>query len=286
MTRTVSEALRQTSRRLAEAGSEAPRLEARVLVETTLGRSRVWLYQNLDAVVAEAALARLQRLVDARLRGEPLAYLVGSREFYGRDFAVDSRALVPRPETEALLEVALRFARQPDRAPARRIVDVGTGSGILAISLALELPAASVVAVDLSADALAVARANACRYDVAGRVSFVQADLLETLTGPFDLVVANLPYVPSGEIDRLQPEVRREPRLALDGGPDGLDLYRRFFRRLPAVAGPATGVFVEIASDQGERVAALARAAQPAAEVAVLADLEGRDRVVAATPRR
>lgn len=280
MTR-VLDALRQVSERLASSGSDAHLLEARVLVETALDRSRVWVYQHPEASLEQDQHRRLLRLVERRQGGEPLAYILGAREFYGRSFLVDSRVLVPRQDTEMLLERALAFAR----GHPSRIVDVGTGSGILGISLALELPLARVVLIDRSADALAVAKANARRHAVDERISLVHGDLLTGLGGPVDLVVANLPYVPSDEIDRLQPEVRREPRLALDGGPDGLEVYRRLFVEAPSMLSRRGALFAEIGDGQGTAAIGLARERFPEYDVLIHPDLEGRDRVLAITSR-
>jgi release factor glutamine methyltransferase len=280
---TVASSLAEAARRLDQVGIEEARLEARVLLEHLLGRSRAWVYRNPDVPLPPPQIEAFRQLVDARLRGEPLAYLVGRREFYGRDFVVDRRVLIPRPETEALLEVALAFARRLP-TPVPHVVDVGTGSGILAVSLALELPSAAVVAVDRSRDALIVARENAKRHGVADRIAFVEGDLLDGLAGPFDVIAANLPYVPTGEIDAAPAELRREPRLALDGGPRGLDLYPRFLRGAADILGPRGALFAEVGSNQGPAVVSLARSAFPNRPVQVYPDLEGRDRVVAVLP--
>ncbi|MGH2458113.1 MAG: peptide chain release factor N(5)-glutamine methyltransferase [Chloroflexota bacterium] len=279
MTR-VHDALREAAERLTPSVGEAHLLEARILVETALGQSRVWLYQHPEAPLEADQLRRLCHLIERRQAGEPLAYILGTREFYGRSFLVDPRVLVPRQDTETLLERALASAR----CHPARVVDVGTGSGILGISLALELPWARVVLIDRSADALAVAKENVRRHAVDARLSLVQGDLLTGLDGPADLIVANLPYVPSGEIDRLQPEVRREPRVALDGGPDGLDLYRRLLAQAPSVLGPRGALFAEIGDGQGAAANGLARARFPEYDVRIHPDLEGRDRVLAVTP--
>ncbi|HEX5415059.1 MAG TPA: peptide chain release factor N(5)-glutamine methyltransferase [Chloroflexota bacterium] len=279
----LGEALRLATERLGPLGGEA-RLEARLLLEFVLGRSRTWLYQHLQSNLSPAQLAHLNHLVEARLGGEPLAYLLGKREFYGRDFKVDRRVLIPRPETEALIESALAFLRTAGLTRPR-IVDVGTGSGAIAVTIAAEVPAARVIAVDRSADALAVARENARQYGVLARVRFVQGDLLAGLAGPFDLILANLPYIPTAEIARLQPEVRREPRGALDGGADGLDLYRRLFAQARDRLATCGALFGEIAFNQGASATRLARQALPEYAVTIERDLAGQDRLLAARPR-
>lgn len=280
---TLREALRLAAGRLGPHNGEA-RLEARLLLEFVLGQSRTWLYQHLESDLSPVHLTRLNQLVEARLAGEPLAYILGKREFYGRSFLVDHRVLVPRPETEDLVESALAFLRTA--GPTRpRIVDVGTGSGAIAVTIAAEIPEARVIAVDRSADALAVARANAEKHGVSDRVCFVQGDLLGGLAGPFDLILANLPYIPTEEIARLQPEVRREPRGALDGGADGLDLYRLLFTQARGRLAPNGALFGEIAFDQGASAARLARQALPGRTVTVEQDLAGQDRLIVARPR-
>jgi release factor glutamine methyltransferase len=279
----VAEALRRGIDRLAPTVDDTARLEARLLLQKALDRSLVWLFQSLRTPISPADLARYECLLKARALGEPLFYLVGQREFYGSTFLVDSRVLIPRAETEVLIELALTWAREKNLQRARlgEIVDVGTGSGALAITLARELPAARLLAVDISADALAVARVNACRHGVAERVSLVQGNLVDWLGPAAQLIIANLPYIPSDEIARLSPELQREPRLALDGGPDGLDRYRELFRQAATVLAPTGVLFAEIAQNQGLAAAGLARASFPGREVKVWPDLEGRDRVVA-----
>jgi release factor glutamine methyltransferase len=221
-----------------------------------------------------------------RVAGEPLSYIIGDAEFYGRRFWVDNRVLVPRPETEELLELAIGFARRfsATSTPPMSVVDVGTGSGILAVSLALELPTASVIGVDISESSLDVARANVKRHNAEQRVILSRSDLLETVGFPIDLLVANLPYVRSDEISGLQPEVLREPRLALDGGPDGFDLYRRLMSQAAAVVAPTGGMFFEIGYDQGQLARDEASRYFSERDVKILKDLSGRDRFVVITP--
>lgn len=278
----LREALRLAAERLSRLNGEA-RLEARLLLELVLGQPRTWIYQHLGSELESAQVARLNQLLEARLAGEPLAYLLGKREFYGRDFLVDRRVLIPRPETETLIEHALAFIH--NESPSRpRVVDVGTGSGAIAITIAAEVPGARVIAVDQSAGALTVAAENARRHGVADRVKFLQGDLLVGLAGPFDLILANLPYIPTAEIAKLQPEVRGEPRGALDGGPDGLDLYRRLFAQASDVLAPHGGLFGEIAFDQGALAARIASQSFQGRSVVVERDLAGQDRLVVVRP--
>jgi release factor glutamine methyltransferase len=280
---TAREALRLAAERLSPVNGEA-RLEVRLLLEYVLGRSRTWIYQHPESDLEPDQAARFNRLVEERRAGEPLAYLLGQREFYGRSFLVDRRVLIPRPETEDLIEHAIAFIHSAGLTDPR-IVDVGTGSGAIAVTIAAEVPGARVIAVDRSADALAVARENAQRLGVADRVQFIQGDLLGGLDGPFDLILANLPYIPSDEIGRLQPEVRREPRPALDGGPDGLDLYRRLFAQARNLLAPRGALFGEIAYDQGALAAEIAGRSLPDRSLTIEPDLAGHDRLVVVRPR-
>lgn len=241
-------------------GIENPSLDAELLLASALGTTRVQLVVNAARLLDAEELARFREVVKRRRAREPIAYLLGSREFYGRTFRVDARVLVPRPDTETLVEVAL--ARTRDRSMSMRALDVCTGSGCVAVSLARERPTARVVGADISEDALAVARANALRLG-AYNVAFRRADLFEGLTpfGPFDVVVANPPYIPTGEIEGLAPEIRVfEPRLALDGGAGGLDVIRRVVEGARALLVPGGVLAVEVGAGQARDVEALFRA--------------------------
>ncbi|HKA91261.1 MAG TPA: peptide chain release factor N(5)-glutamine methyltransferase [Haliangiales bacterium] len=261
-----------TTGKFAERGIGSARLDAEVLLAHALGTSRVGLYTGFDKPLQEEELAAYRELVRRRLAGEPVAYLVGQKEFWSLPLRVDPRVLIPRQDTETLVEVALR------RAPsAARIADVATGSGAVALALAKERPGAMVVATDVSEDALAVARANAGALGLA--VRFVAGDLLAPLAGErFDLVVGNPPYVPSGDLAGLAPEVGREPRAALDGGPDGLALVRRLVAAAPAALADGGVLALEHGFDQGEAVRALFAAAG-LADVETARDLGGNERV-------
>jgi release factor glutamine methyltransferase len=225
----------------AQKGVDSPRLTAELLLAHALGCDRVRLYLDFDKPLGDPELARYRDLVKRRADGEPTAYLTGAREFAGHRFAVDARVLVPRPETEHVLEAAL--AALPEGGAA---LDLGTGSGILAISLALGRPGARVTAVDLSADALAVARANAAA--LSATVDFLQGDLFAPLPpgSRFDVIASNPPYIPTGELAGLQREVKREPRLALDGGPDGLAVLRRLVAAAPGFLVPGGALVLEM----------------------------------------
>jgi len=272
--RTIAQALGWAARALA-ASSPTARLDAEVLLAHTQGWSRARLLAE-GAAPLEPELGRaFAALVARRAELEPVAYLVGAREFYGLALEVTPDVLVPRPETELLVEAALERARGRG---ALRIADIGTGSGAIAVALAHCLPQALVDAVDLSPAALAVAGRNAARHGLAARVRLLQGDLLAPLGQPVDLLVSNPPYTVLAEIDE---GVRRhEPRLALDGGPDGLAIYRRLLAAAPPLVYPGGAVLLEIGATQGPAVAALARRLFPAAQIRVEQDLAGLDRVV------
>ena len=238
--------------------------------------ARIELYAHFDRPLSAAELATYRNLVSRRLAGEPVAYLLGHKEFWSLDLLVDARVLIPRPDSETLVEEAL--ARLTGRTGALRIADVGTGSGALALALAKERPEAQIFATDVSPDALAVARANAERLGLA--VTFLEGDLDEPLTPGFDLIVANLPYIPTGEIAGLSADVRSEPHLALDGGADGLGLVRRLVEKAPGLLLPGGCLALEIGAGQAGATTDLLAAAG-LYDIRARRDLGGIERVVA-----
>jgi release factor glutamine methyltransferase len=245
------EVLRGTERYLADRGVENPRLNAEHLLAHALGLKRMELYLQFDRQLTEAERAPLRDTVKRRGAREPLQHILGTAEFHGRTFLCDKRALIPRPETEQLVEIALKMVKGKT---SPKILDVGTGSGVIAITLALELPEAEVQAADLSTDALALVAANAERHGLAGRITFHQADLLPSGDTKLDLIVANLPYIPAAEIAALSPEVHHDPLAALDGGPDGLDLVRRLIDAAPERLTPGGALLLEIGAGQADAV--------------------------------
>jgi release factor glutamine methyltransferase len=262
--------------------TDIPRLEAEVLLAHVLGASRTVLMAHPERSLTSGQLDRYRKLVRHRVGNYPLPYLTGHVEFYGLKFEVTPDVLIPRPETETLVDLAL--AGQP-----ASIVDVGTGSGCIAVALAVHLPEAIVYAIDISPAALAVARRNAERHGVAERVRLMTGDVLSPRPGPVDLIVSNPPYIPSGECASLPDSIRNhEPWLALDGGSDGLAITRRLLAQSPAVLHspdpveglPGGELLIEIGADQGKAASRLARAAFPQAAVRVHPDLAGRDRVL------
>jgi len=280
--RTWGAALHEATATLKAAGVEAtPALDAHVLLAHVTGASRATLLAYPERPLTEAQAAEYAALITRRVAGEPVAYLVGHREFLGLDFLTDARALIPRPETELLVEAALAEARARLDAGAHPIAaDIGTGSGAIALSLAaLEPRLPRVYATDVSAGALALARENAARLGVAGRITFLQGDLLAPLPEPVDLLLANLPYVAPRDATTLPADVRAyEPALALYGDGDGLGHLRRFFAEAPAHLRPGAVVGLEFGYDQRAAIEALARAAFPGCAVRVGADYAGWDR--------
>lgn len=269
-------ALAGLTRKLA-ALTGTPGLEAQMLLAHVLGCSRTRLLAHPETELGAAQTAQLNNLAARRLAGEPLPYLIGRWEFYGLIFTVTPAVLIPRPETELLVETALVWLQNhPGR---QRAADVGSGSGCIAITLALHCADLWLAAVDRSAAALAVAQQNARQHGVEQRVAFFQGNLLAAAAGPLDLVCANLPYIPSPTVDTL-PVTRFEPRLALDGGPDGLDLIRRLLVQLASRLAPGGLALFEIEAGQGQSALAAARQILPRAACCVLPDLAGLSRLL------
>lgn len=259
-------------------GIESARFDAELLVAHGLGVERIKLYTDHDRPLKQGELAAIREAVKRRGRFEPAAYIVGTRYFWKHEFAVDARVLVPRPETEMLVEKAI----EGDLA---RVVDVGTGSGCIALSLALERPDAEILAIDPSVEALAVARHNAERLGVE-TVDFVEGQGLTPVSEPVDLIVSNPPYIPAAVIETLMPDVRdHEPRMALDGGADGLDIVRQLVADAPERLVPGGRLLVEFGHDQGDAVRALAEADGRYATVVIHQDLANHDRVLEAVRR-
>jgi release factor glutamine methyltransferase len=327
---TLLEVLRWTTARFQQRHLPSARLDAEILIAAALGLGRVQLYVQFDRPLGPEELATIRDFVRRRQRGECVAYIVGKKEFFGLDLAVDARVLVPRPETETLVDEALSRWREripappeveivsfalddaagddqvdpaegagaaavPPPAPAApsvpaapsapgpvpRIADVGTGSGAIVVALGRQLPGSELFAVDLSPGALEVARANAERHGLT--VTWLEGDLATPLGGhaPFDLIVANLPYVPSGELASLPPEVRAEPHLALDGGPDGLALVRRLVAVAPGLLAPGGSLVLEIGAGQADAARRLLDQAG-FTDARMRRDLGGIDRIVSA----
>lgn len=270
---TVLEVLRGASEYLEKRSIENPRLNAEWLLAHVLGIGRLELYLQFDRFLAEPERAPLRDLIRLRGEGKPLQHLLGSVEFCGRVFACDARALIPRPETEQLVDLVL----QRLTPGAQQALDIGTGSGVIAISLALGRPGLHVTATDLSPDALDLARSNA--RTLGATVAFEEADLLPSHNGPFDLIVANLPYIPTGQLPLLSREVRCDPARALDGGHDGLDIIRRLVRSAQPLLAEGCDLALEIGSDQASAVTSLLES-EKYRDIAVLEDYQGLQRFV------
>ena len=279
---TVKRILDWTIPHLKSHGSESPRLDAEILLAHARGCPRIQLYTNYDQPLTDDQRATMRDLVKRRAAAEPVAYLVGHREFFGLDFRVTKDVLVPRPDTETLIVEALEGLK-PFTQP--RVLDVGTGSGCIAITLAVHCPQAIVTAVDLSKPALTIAQENAAKHNVADRIRFLCGDLFAPLTDtePFDLIASNPPYIASAEIETLAPDVRlHEPRTALDGGHDGLDIIRRLITEAPRHLLPKGKLLIEISDEQAEAVTQLLAANGSYDDIAVLKDLAKQPRVVRA----
>jgi release factor glutamine methyltransferase len=290
---TVDELLRSAIERLRAAGSESPRLDAELLLGHAIGADRTVIAAHPDALVGDGPAERFEANVARRETGEPVAYIRGFKEFFGQAFATDPRALIPRPETERLVELAvgetlrrLAAAPRPPGTPPLRIADVGTGAGTIAVALAVALRERRVtadieiLATDVSAEALGLAVENAVGHSVADRIDFAEADLLPGGVRPFELVLANLPYIPTGDIADLPVAASFEPRLALDGGPDGLAIVGRLLERLPNMLAPGGVALVEIGSTQEGAAIELAGRALPGWPALVETDLAGEPRVL------
>ena len=289
----VSALLRAGVARLQAAGSPTPRLDAELLLAAAIGVDRGGLIAHGEVAVAPAPALVYEASLARRERREPLAYIRGFREFHGLAFATDARALIPRPETELLVDAAItevvgRLAAAPRAvgAPVMRVADVGTGSGAIAISLVAALRRRKmdtevlVIAVDESPDALQLARENAVGHGVADRLVFMEADLLpHYVDPPYALVCANLPYVPTADLATLEPEIAWEPRAALDGGPDGLDVVRRLLDRLPDVLASDGVALLEIGADQRESIVAEVASHLPGWQCTIASDLAGHPRL-------
>ncbi len=276
---TLEQILRQAREVLAHQDITDSGLESELLVRQVLGISRVELYQDLDRELSLREETDFGRLISRRLSGEPVAYITGHREFYGLDFCVDPSVLIPRPETELLVEKVLELAQ---KRPVATIADIGTGCGAIAVSLALNLPQTRVYATDISASALRVALGNCRKYGMEDRVCLLSGNLLDPLPEPVDLMVANLPYLRQAEVCR-EGMADFEPELALNGGWDGLEKIRSLCFNLRAKLYPGGALLLEVGMGQSRVVVDLLYNLFPGARVETIPDLSGIDRVVSLT---
>jgi len=267
---------------------DSPRLSAELLLSYVLQSPRIKLYTDYERLLAQKDLDAFRELVRRAGEQEPIAYLTGRAHFFGIELLVTPAVLIPRPDTETVVEHLLQWVRHQTDLPAPRVLDLCTGSGAIAAAVASRLNAASVVAIDVSEKACEVARLNIEKLGLAGRVTVLQGDLFEPLTGtvygqPFDLITANPPYIPSGNIAALDRNVRDyEPHLALDGGPDGLAVIQRIFESAARHLLPGGQLFIEMQFDQGAATRKLAELAGSYDQIKILKDFGGKERVLQA----
>ncbi len=277
----LRQVIQRTHQTLESGGIPDARLEAEVMTMNVMRMPRQDLFAQQETEVGPQQEEQLDAIIQRRLAREPLAYILGYKEFYGVNLLVNPDVLIPRPETESLVEHALFMALMGMETADLVIADVGAGTGAVAVNLAIHLAAARIYAVDIADPVLDVASYNIRAHNVADRVTLLKGDLLEPLPEPVDLIVANLPYIPTDRIPTLQPEVQQEPALALDGGPDGLDLINRLLRQASENRLKDHGIILlEMDPEQVAPVTALAQTLFPNAEITVEKDLSGLDRML------
>lgn len=278
----VGSEVRSAASRLARVGVDSPSLDAQLLMAHTLSCNRLDVIAHPERLPSADELAQYTGLVERRAARYPLSYLLGHKDFYGLDIIVAPGVLIPRPETEILVEECVKKLKGRENA---QIADIGAGSGAIAIALAASLPSAKVHTTEISREALQVAEANIEKHQLAGRVELLPGDLLEPIAGlgvRFDAIVSNPPYIPTADIESLEPEVRdHEPRLALDGGPDGLDAYRRILPESLALLSKDGFVAVEMGIGEAQAVQAIALGSGYG-DVEIIKDLAGIERVLVA----
>jgi release factor glutamine methyltransferase len=273
---TLKQALNRAGEILAANDIEEAGLEGELLLRHALGLSRVQLYLSLDHELSAKEEEDFWQLIKRRLNGEPTAYIIGHREFYGLDFYIEPSVFIPRPESELLVEQALKLAQN---RPVSSMADIGTGCGAIAISLALSLPQVKIYATDISASALKVARINCQKHGVADRIRLLQGDMLDPLPEPVDLIIANLPYVTEVELSRISP-AGFEPLEALSGGGDGLEKIRQLCQQVGDRLCSGGCLLLEMGQGQARTVTTLLSGLFPSAEIEVVPDLSGIDRLV------
>jgi release factor glutamine methyltransferase len=280
---TLAQALQQSAHVLSINGIEDSGIEARMLLSHVTNLSGVQIYTEPEQILSPDEEDKLQRLIRRRLEHEPAAYILKHKEFYGIDFYVDSRVLIPRPETEIVVDAALEFAASRSNGLSRPLLaaDIGTGCGAIAVSLALNLPGSKVYATDISSSALEVARLNCRHHKVAEQVTLLPGDLVQPLPEPVDLIVANLPYVKNSELPDLSPEIAKfEPRTALDGGENGLDWIQRLLQQVRGKSNTSGCLILEIGQNQDKDVSRLIRSYLNEVNFRFIADFNCIKRVV------
>ena len=277
----LRQVVQRTHQTLESGGIPDSRLEAEVMTMNVMRMPRQDLFAQQETEVAPQQEGTLDEIIRRRLEREPLAYILGYKEFYGVNLLVNSDVLIPRPETESLVEHTLFMALMGMETAELVIADIGTGTGAVAVNLAIHLAAARIYAVDIADPVLDVASYNIRAHNVADRVTLLKGDLLEPLPEPVDLIVANLPYLPTERIPTLQPEVQREPAAALDGGPEGLDLINRLLHQAAGGKLKDHGIILlELDPEQVAPVTALGQELFPEADISVEKDLGGLDRML------
>lgn len=278
----IGRILKWTESYFTEKGMETPRLDAEVLLSHVLKKERIYLYVHFDEPLETGELAEYRELVKRRVQHVPVAYLTGNREFMGLEFEVTPAVLIPRPETELLVQTAIEGLREVEGE--KLFADIGTGSGAICLSVLHYVPGARGETVDISAEALKIAEKNGARLGVSDRIEFHEGDLLEPLKGRrFHAVLSNPPYIPNGDIEGLAREVRdAEPRLALEGGSDGLDFYRRLSREVPDFLEKDGFLAMEIGIDQAQPIRRMLETEGWTSKLEVYKDLAGIERVVVA----
>ncbi len=286
---TLQTLLADACHRLEKSGVETPRLDAEVLISHALGISREEFWRDAHRHLHPDEITFCEQLVQRREIREPLAYIIGEREFWSRSFKVTPDVLIPRPETEILIEQLLKSLSKEERDEPLRGLDMCTGSGVLAIISALELPVSNMVGIDISSDALNIARENSQCHGVEDRITWMQSDMFGSLqeekieTGRFDFILCNPPYIATEECQTLQPEISRfEPVGALDGGPDGLRFFDEIFEGASTWLKPGGYLLMEIGSNQGESVKTLLMKDTKFCQIVLHQDYSGRDRAVSA----
>ena len=264
---------------LMRTGSPDAQLEAEVLIRHVLQIDRATFFRDLEQPVTDCDWERLDDLVNRRLNREPLNYITGLREFYGLDFEVSDSVLIPRQETELLVDTVISLARSRPKCDMK-ICDIGTGSGAIAVSVAVNLPSAEVMAIDISQRALDIADANRRMHGVYNRVSLRRGNLLEPVDWKPEIIVSNPPYIRRSDLSLLQPEIQYEPSVALDGGPDGLEVIRGLLRQSSDKVSSTGAILFEIDSSQKESARMLSREYFPNSEISILDDLSGNSRAI------
>jgi release factor glutamine methyltransferase len=281
---TIRQALRQAEANLASHGIDDARLEAEILLMHTLRVGRAQLYLELERELPPPLAEKFWHLVRRRSRHEPIAYILNSCEFFGLDFYVDPRVLIPRPESELLVEKALELALGRSNPSSTAIAEVGTGSGAIAIAIATHLPGAEIYATDISPAALQVASINCRRHRVENRIRLLQGDMLQPLPEPIDLIIANPPYIRDSDLSLLQPEIRNfEPQIALAGGKEGLGRIKGLLTEVRDKLHPRGSILIELGKGQAQAVLSLVEDLLTGSEAKFAADLGGIDRVLQIT---